>query len=61
MDDIGYVILDSRFTLPATATCFELFGIMSNVRLKINTTVIVPLWTYDIDAAAGILIGIVPA
>ena len=42
-DDIGYVIFDLYATLLVFADCFELFGSVSNVKLKIKKTVIVPL------------------
>ena len=59
-DDIGYIILDISVTLPALAECFQLFGRVSNVMLKINKTVIVPLWTCNIAEATEVIMKIVP-
>ena len=60
-DDVGYVIFDIRLTLPAFSDCFELFGQVSNVRLKLKKTIIVPLWRCSIAAARALIVGIVPA
>ena len=60
-DDIGYIIFDIKVTLPAFAECFELFGKLSNVKLKIKKSVIVPLWTHDVKEAMRIIINIVPS
>ena len=60
-DDIGYIILDIELTLPAFVECFQLFGHVSNVKLKIKKTVIVPLWTYDVAEAITIIEKIAPA
>jgi hypothetical protein len=60
-DDIGYVIFNIVITLPAIADCFDLFGRVSNVKLKIKKTVIIPLWTHDVEEAAELIAGIVPS
>ena len=60
-DDIGYVIFNSKLTLPAIAECFELFGRVSNVKLKVKKTVVVPLWTYNMDEAMELIVSIVPS
>ena len=59
-DDIGYIIYDARTTLAAFAACFDLFGRVSNIKLKIKKTVIVPLWTLDLDEAMEVIVAIVP-
>ena len=60
-DDIGYIICDIECTLPAFAECFELFGSVSNVRLKLKKIFIVPLWANDVEEAAWVITRIVPA
>ena len=60
-DDIGDMICDVKLTLPGFAECFELFGVVSNVRLKIKKTITVPSWTADVDATAQVIARIVPA
>ena len=59
-DDIGYVIFDIRVTLPKFASCFRMFGEVSNIKLKIKKTILVPLWTYDVEEAMHIIRHIVP-
>ena len=60
-DDIGYIICNIESTLPKFADCFAMFGIVSNVKIKVKKTVIVPLWTQDIEEVARIVKRIVPA
>ena len=60
-DDIGYIIFNIRVTLPLVSDCLELFGLVSNVKLKITKTVLVPLWTTDLEAAKRIILGVVPS
>ena len=59
-DDIGYVIFDLHFTLPRFAECFRMFGNISNVKLKIKKTIIVPLWITDVEEAQRVISKIVP-
>ena len=59
-DDIGYVVIDITVTFPAFVKAFHLFGLVSNVNLKIKKTVIVPLWTLDIFEAKSFIASIVP-
>ena len=60
-DDIGYIVCDIESTLPKFAECFDLFGIVSNVKIKVKKTVIIPLWTNDIEEVTKIIENIVPA
>ena len=59
-DDIGCVIFNLGVTLPAFAECFKLFGKISNIRLKIKKTIIVPLWKAELDEAMCIIVECVP-
>ena len=59
-DDIGYVIFDLHLTLPRFAECFRMFGKISNVKLKIKKTIIVPLWTTDVEEAERVISKIAP-
>lgn len=59
-DDIGYVMIDIRITLPLFVICFQLFAEVSNVRLKIKKTIIVPMWRCRLDDARRIISNIVP-
>ena len=60
-DDIGYVIFDLKVTLPVFKECFDVFGIVSNVKLKIKKTVLVPLWRCSLYEARKIISLVVPA
>ena len=60
-DDIGYMVFDIEATLPALADCFALFGRVSNIQLDVKKTIIVPLWTSDVDATEELINGIVPS
>jgi hypothetical protein len=60
-DDIGYVIMDIRITLPGFAKCFDQFGAVSNIKLKIKKTAVVPLWTSDLERASQVIFETVPS
>ena len=59
-DDIGYVIFDIRITFPKFVVCFELFAKVSNVKLKLKKTIVVPLWRGDLNRAKQLISSIVP-